>query len=185
MQRPALPIAIFVRLLVDQSWCICGSSCPCVSFVPCRSGWFAIGTPPHHLSTTSVLCESCERTLRPALMRVESDHGEITCLPGYREHRFGCDADYPIWIPSKKHGRCTVSLHQEWKGWVIDANGHVVVQPKLTPYGNSGSEFHDGLLEAAGSNGKYVDRTGKLVIDTDLYRGWDFSEGLARRQRKG
>lgn len=50
---------------------------------------------------------------------------------------------------------------------------------------NSGSEFHDSLLEVAVFDGKYVDRTGKLVIDGDLYRGWDFSEGLAVAMRKG
>ena len=34
------------------------------------------------------------------------------------------------------------------------------------------SEFHDGLLEIAVGDGKYVDRTGTLVIDKDLCRGW-------------
>ncbi len=60
-----------------------------------------------------------------------------------------------------------------------------MVPPQLTPWGNSGSEFHDGLLEIAVSDGKYVDRTGKLVIDEGLYRGWDFSEGLAVAMRDG
>lgn len=55
----------------------------------------------------------------------------------------------------------------------------------LTPYGNYGFEFHDGLLEIAVSSGRYVDRTGTVVIDKGYYRGWDFSEGLAVAMRKG
>ncbi len=92
---------------------------------------------------------------------------------------FGCDADYPIWIPRSSTADALYRFIKNGKAGYIDANGHVVVPPKLTPWGNSGSEFHDGLLEVAVSDGKYVDRTGKLVIDRDLYRGWDFSEGLA------
>jgi WG containing repeat len=34
-------------------------------------------------------------------------------------------------------------------------------------------------MEIAGSDGVYVDTTGKKVIDKNFYRGWDFSEGLA------
>jgi hypothetical protein len=54
----------------------------------------------------------------------------------------------------------------------------------LRAFGNSGSEFHDGLLEIGVSDGIYVDRTGKVVIDKGFYRGWDFSEGLAVAARK-
>ncbi len=35
------------------------------------------------------------------------------------------------------------------------------------------------------SDGIYVDRTGKVVLDKKLYRGWDFSEGLAVAMRQG
>ena len=35
------------------------------------------------------------------------------------------------------------------------------------------------------SDGKYVDRTGKLAIDKEFYRGWDFSAGLAAAMRQG
>lgn len=55
---------------------------------------------------------------------------------------------------------------------------------RLEPYGNDGSEFHDGLLEIDLSDGRYIDRTGKVVIDEVLYRRWDFSEGLAAAMRK-
>jgi hypothetical protein len=46
------------------------------------------------------------------------------------------------------------------------------------------SEFHDGLVEISVSDGKYADKTGELVLDPGLYRGWDFSEGLAVAMRK-
>ncbi len=34
------------------------------------------------------------------------------------------------------------------------------------------------------SDGRYIDKTGRVVIDKGLYRGWDFSEGLAVAMRK-
>jgi hypothetical protein len=71
------------------------------------------------------------------------------------------------------------------KAGYIDVKGNVVVPPSLPVYGNYGSEFHDGLLEIAISDGRYVDRSGKVVVDPGLLRGWDFSEGLAAAMRKG
>lgn len=97
----------------------------------------------------------------------------------------GCDADYSIWIPRSSTADPLYRFIKNGKAGYIDASGHVAIPPKLTPNGNYGSEFHDGLLEVAVSDGKYVDRTGRLVIDKDLYRGWDFSEGLAVAMRKG
>jgi len=69
----------------------------------------------------------------------------------------------------------------------IDASGNVVMPPKLLyehgsheGFGNnSGGEFHDGLLEIGASDGIYVDKVGKEIINKKFYRGWDFSEGLA------
>jgi hypothetical protein len=98
---------------------------------------------------------------------------------------FGCDADYLIWIPRSSTADPLYRFIKNGKAGYIDANGHVVVPPLLTPHGNYGSEFHDGRLEVAVSDGKYVDRTGKLVIDKNLYRGWDFSEGLAVAMKEG
>jgi hypothetical protein len=59
----------------------------------------------------------------------------------------------------------------------------VVIEPKFEFYGNYGGEFRNGLM-AINSDGKYVDTTGKLVIDKGFDRGWDFSEGLAVAMRK-
>jgi hypothetical protein len=98
---------------------------------------------------------------------------------------FACDWVYPIWIPRSTTADPLYRFIKNGKAGYIDASGHVVVPPELTPYGNYGSEFHDGLLEIAVSDGKYVDRTGKLVIDKDFYRGWDFSEGLAVAMKEG
>jgi len=97
---------------------------------------------------------------------------------------FGCDADYLIWIPRSSTADPLYRFVKNGKAGYIDATGRVVVPPQLPLWGNYGSEFHNGLLEIAVSDGKYVDQSGKLVIDKDLYRGWDFSEGLAVAMRK-
>ena len=98
---------------------------------------------------------------------------------------FACSWDYPIWIPRSKSADPLYRFVKNGKAGYIDGSGRIVIPPKLKPWGNYGSEFHDGLLEIAVSDGRYVDRTGKLVIDKGFYRGWDFSEGLAVAMRKG
>src|SRR5580698_9858818 len=95
---------------------------------------------------------------------------------------FGCEWNYPIWIPRSSTADPLYRFIKNGKTGYVDANGHTVIPPNLPQFA---SEFHDGLLEIAVSGGKYVDRTGKLVIDNGLDRGWDFSEGLAAAARKG
>ena len=92
---------------------------------------------------------------------------------------FACEVDYPIWIPRSKTADPLYRFVTDGKAGYIDRDGRVVVPPTLDSYGNYGSEFHDGLLEISGSDGRYIDTTGKLVINKGLFRGWDFSEGLA------
>lgn len=98
---------------------------------------------------------------------------------------FACSADYLIWIPRTKSADPLYRFVRNGKAGYIDASGRIVIPPKFEPYGNSGAEFHDGRLEIAVSDGRYVDRTGKVVIDKGFYRGWDFSEGLAVAMKKG
>ena len=98
---------------------------------------------------------------------------------------FACSWDYLIWIPHSKSADPLYRFVKDGKAGYIDGRGRIVIPPKFEPYGNYGSAFHDGLLEIAVSDGRYVDRTGKLVIDKGFYRGWDFSEGLAVAMRKG
>ena len=98
---------------------------------------------------------------------------------------YACSWDYPIWIPRNKSADALYRFAKDGKAGYIDATGRVVIPPTLPLLGNYGSEFHDGLLEIGVSDGKYVDRTGKVVLDKNLYRGWDFSEGLAVAMRKG
>jgi hypothetical protein len=98
---------------------------------------------------------------------------------------FACEADYTIWIPRSKSADPLYRFVKNGKAGYIDSTGRVVVPPKLELYGNYDSEFHDGLLEIALSDGRYIDRTGRVVIDPGLYRGWDFSEGLAAVTRSG
>ena len=95
-----------------------------------------------------------------------------------------CSWDYPIWIPRTKSADPLYRFVKNRKAGYIDGTGHIVIPPKLAVWGNYGSAFHDGLLEIGVSDGVYVNRTGKVVIDKGLDRGWDFSEGLAVAARK-
>jgi len=54
------------------------------------------------------------------------------------------------------------------KAGYIDHTGKVAIPPTLEVHGNYGSEFHDGLLEIGVSDGRYVDRTGEVVLDKAL-----------------
>ena len=98
---------------------------------------------------------------------------------------FACSWDYPIWIPRSQSADALYRFAKDGKAGYIDVAGHVVIPAILPLFGNSESEFHDGLLEIGASDGKYVDHTGKVVLDKHLYRGWDFSEGLAVAMKKG
>jgi len=95
-----------------------------------------------------------------------------------------CESDYPIWIPRTPGADPLYRFVKNGRAGYIDQSGHIVIPPKLELEGNSRSEFHDGLLEIGVFDGKYVDRTGEVVLDKGLYRGWDFSEGLAVAMRK-
>ena len=98
---------------------------------------------------------------------------------------FACEADYAIWIPRSKSADLLYRFVKNGKAGYIDGSGRVLIPPAFEPYGNSGWEFNDGLLKVAGSDVRYVDRTGKVVIDKGFYDGWDFSEGLAVAMRQG
>jgi hypothetical protein len=58
---------------------------------------------------------------------------------------FGCSADYLIWIPRSKSADPLYRFVKNGKAGYIDRSGRVVIPPKLEPYGNYGSEFHDGV----------------------------------------
>jgi len=96
-----------------------------------------------------------------------------------------CSWDYPIWIPRRPSADPLYRFVKGGKAGYIDQRGKVVVPPTLEIWGTSGSEFHDGLLEVSASSGKYVDTTGRVVLNPGLYRGWDFSEGLAAAMKVG
>ena len=94
---------------------------------------------------------------------------------------FACEGStYRIWIPPSSSADALYRFTEGDKAGYIDQTGKVVIPPTFRFLdGPSGAEFHDGLLEIGVSDGIYVDRSGKKIIDKGFYRGWDFSEGLA------
>jgi WG containing repeat len=95
-------------------------------------------------------------------------------------HSDACDWTYPIWIPRSLDADPLYRFVQNGKVGYVDQEGKVVLPAVLEKLGsNGGGEFHSGLLEVGASDGVYINATGKKVIDKGLYRGWDFSEGLA------
>lgn len=89
-----------------------------------------------------------------------------------------CSWDYNIWMPRHKNADALYRFIRDGKAGYIDRAGKVVIEPTFEPRGNYGGEFHDGLAEVGVSSGEYVDSTGK-PLGLELYRGWDFSDGLA------
>lgn len=102
-----------------------------------------------------------------------------------------CSWDYLIWIPRDPSAdplyRFLVPAEDgKYKAGYIDRDGHVTIPPKLESFGgNSGGEFHDGLLHPSITGGTYVNRKGEKVIDLEVESAWDFSEGLAAAMPKG
>jgi len=96
----------------------------------------------------------------------------------------GCQWDYLIWMPRSEQADPLYRFVRNGKAGYIDRSGKVVIEPKFEFYGNRGGEFRDGLMEISDGEGKYVDTTGKRVIDEGFYLGRDFSEGLAVAMRK-
>jgi WG containing repeat len=98
---------------------------------------------------------------------------------------FACSVDYAIWIPRTKEADPLYRFVKNGKAGYIDQAGHVVIPPTFEVTGNSGGEFHDGLLEINANDGRYIDRSGKAILYKGLDGGWGFSEGLAVAKRKG
>src|SRR5687767_5715878 len=90
-----------------------------------------------------------------------------------------CSWDYPIWTPRDRNADPLYRFIRDGKAGYIDRSGKVVIEPRFDGDGNYGGEFHDGMLEVGASSGEYVDATGKTVLKDVLYRGWQFSDGLA------
>jgi hypothetical protein len=98
-----------------------------------------------------------------------------------------CDWDYLIWIPRSADADPLFRFINADKVGYIDKTGKIVVPPVI-PFtgGNDGGEFHAGLLETGIGDGVYLNTSAAKAIDKKLYRGWDFSEGLAvAREKEG
>jgi hypothetical protein len=78
-----------------------------------------------------------------------------------------------IWTPG---GDPLYRFNESNEAGFIDQTGKIVVPAIL---GSTEGHFQDGLLNITGFDGVYLDTTGKRAFETKLFRGWDFSEGLA------
>jgi hypothetical protein len=85
-----------------------------------------------------------------------------------------------LWIP-RSHTADPLYRFSDPVGSIgyIDQSGRVVLPPDPQLSHVYEGEFHDGLLLLGVADGVYVDTSGDKIIDKGLYRGWDFSEGLA------
>ena len=92
---------------------------------------------------------------------------------------WACTWDYLIWMVRSHSGDPLYRFVENGKAGYINRAGKVVVKPGFPAYGNGGDEFRNGLLHISVSGARYVDTTGKLVIDKNYSSAWDFSEGLA------
>jgi len=90
-----------------------------------------------------------------------------------------CSWDYLIWIPRSQDADPLYRFIRDGKAGYIDNTGTIVVPPTLEFYGNSGEEFHDGLLQLGVSDSQYIDRAGRKPFSKEFYSSWDFSDGLA------
>ena len=103
----------------------------------------------------------------------------LAALLGSPAPAAGCSWDYLIWEPRGRSADPLYRFIRGGKAGYIDRSGRVVIEPKFDGDSNYRGVFRDGLMEVGVSSGEYVDATGKTVIKDRLYRGWEFSEGLA------
>lgn len=96
-----------------------------------------------------------------------------------------CSWDYRIWMIRSNNADPLYRFVRNGKAGYINQAGKIVIEPKLEFYGNHSGEFFDGLQAEAGSFGNYVDASGKVAIEKEFERAWDFSEGLAVAMPKG
>jgi hypothetical protein len=90
-----------------------------------------------------------------------------------------CSWDYPIWMIRSRSADPFYRFIREGKAGYIDRFGKVVIAPTFEVDDNYGGEFHDGLMAPSILAARYVDTTGKEVIDAGPHGGEDFAEGLA------
>ncbi|MEP6961121.1 MAG: WG repeat-containing protein [Acidobacteriota bacterium] len=88
---------------------------------------------------------------------------------------FGCEVTPGLWSPAHD-GDPLFRFERDDKVGFIDAKGKVVIEPSL-PLHNT-EAFHDGVL-SLGTQGPFINTTGKQVLGDELDRVWDFSDGLA------
>jgi WG containing repeat len=95
-----------------------------------------------------------------------------------------CSWSYLIWGLRGRSADPLFRFLRNGKAGYIDASGNVVIQPTLPPGGNSGGEFHEGLLGIKDEHGfSYLDRSGMVVFRSDAWLAFDFSGGLAPAAR--
>jgi hypothetical protein len=90
-----------------------------------------------------------------------------------------CSMGYLIWGILNKPADPLFRFERSEKAGYIDSTGKIVIQPTL-PTGDTYGEFHEGLVAVKDDHGyRYLDRSGTVVLHTDAWLAFDFSEGLA------
>ena len=91
-----------------------------------------------------------------------------------------CEYSYPIWGIRSKSADPLFRFVRHGKAGYIDSSGKIVIRPTLPADSNLGGEFHEGLLPVEQDPGYgFMDRSGKVVLQADVWLALDFSEGLA------
>src|SRR5262245_21710203 len=94
---------------------------------------------------------------------------------------WGCSFSAALWTPYSSSTaplfKFLVGKEGASKAGYIDVHGKIVISPTLSLRPFASNEFRDGLLRIG--SGKYMDTTGRTVIDIPVEESGDFSEGLA------
>src|ERR1700722_3197395 len=88
-----------------------------------------------------------------------------------------CELGYTVWSIRNKPADPLFRFLRNGKAGYIDASGKVIIVASLPADGNSFGEFHEGLLAVKDDHGyRYMDRSGKVVFNSDAWLAFDFWE---------
>ncbi len=105
----------------------------------------------------------------------------LQLLAGVPADMAACSWDYTIWMIRTPGADPLYRFTVGGKAGYIDSRGTILIEPRFPGRRNGGGEFFSGLLHLG--EGRFVDRTGEVVLETGFSRTWSFSDGLAAAMR--